>query len=596
MSKEVLIGGAGAFIGDSILGPMQLVDVPGMQYLVFDYLAEMTLAGFVRAQAQNPDAGYAEDFVHYTLPQIAKSCAQRGIRIVTNAGGINPAACAAAVTAVLDALGVDLRVAYVTGDSALALMPALRRDAAPDFYHQGLPPQEVASANLYLGAPPIAKALSLDADIVITGRVVDSATTLGILMHEFQWADDDWDRLAMGALAGHLLECGAQVTGGLFTDWERVPNWANIGYPFARCHEDGRFTIEKPAGTGGKITPRTVAEQVLYEVADPTNYVLPDVVCDFSHVQLSQAGQQVVAVANARGKPRPATYKLSAAYRDGYRCVAELSVFGFSAIKKARRTGQALLTRIEKLLADQGLPGFSKALVTVIGAEDYYGPHARVPDLREAVARIAVISDHAETLELFSREVRAPGVSFGPATTSGSALTLNSRAPIEPVYKLYTALVEKSRMPAPVVAMADKTWAVEINTQGAEPIAYVVDQDETAVADDIDVSPTQMLPLVQVAHARSGDKGNTSNIAIFARDVQDYEHLKNVLTPARLRQHLRHLVSGRINRYLAPGMHAINFVIEDALDGGGPSSLRPDPMGKGLAQMVLAMEIPMPPA
>lgn len=593
-NNSVVIGGASAFVGDSILGPTQLMLVPGMQYLVFDYLAEMTLSGFAIARQQNPALGFSTEFVDYVLPRIARQCADHGIRLVANAGGLNPAGCAAAIESTLVKLGVPLKVAYVSGDDCLPLVPRLRSQATTDFYDGGAMPPQLDSANVYLGAAPIAQALQMGADIVITGRIVDSAATLGILMHEFDWAVDDYDSLAAGSLVGHVLECGAQATGGIFTDWDRVPDWENIGYPYAICAQDGSFVVSKADGTGGLVEPMTIAEQILYEVGDPAHYVLPDVVCDFTQVQVSQDGDHRVRVTGARGSEGPSTYKLSASYQDGYRCTAQVSVFGVNATQKARRTCDALLARTRLLLKQEGHEDFSKHACTVIGAEDGYGPHARTNNCREAIARLAVTHASKDALDIFSRESRAPGVSFAPGTTSGSALTLNGRPVVEPRHRLFTCVIEKSELPAPTVVMGGQSHGAPVKTSGATPRRYV-EVGTAALSTAPQAVGGLQLPLIAIAHGRSGDKGDTSNVAVIARTSASFEHLRRVVTTDSVRNYLGHLVKGSITRYEVPGLHALNFVMDKALDGGGPSSLRTDPMGKGMAQMLLEMPVPAPP-
>ncbi|MDM0086982.1 MULTISPECIES: acyclic terpene utilization AtuA family protein [unclassified Variovorax] len=593
--KTVKIGGACAFIGDSLIGPRQLVDVEGMQYLVFDYLAEMTLSSFAQARKVNPALGYAGDFVEVTLREILPRCLERGIRLVANAGGLNPRGCAAAIEALAKEMGCAPRVAFIEGDDSLALLPALAAEHTPDFYTGEAMPEAIDSANVYLGALPIARALALGADIVVTGRIVDSATTLGVLVHEFGWTAEAYDRLAAGSLAGHILECGAQATGGIFTDWASVPDWENIGYPYVECDAEGGFVVCKPAGTGGCVTPATVSEQILYEVGDPARYVLPDVVCDFTQVTAVAAGPDRVRVTGARGMAPPPTYKLAATYQQGWRCTAQVSVFGAEAVAKARRTGDALLGRVRRLLHEKGLGDFERSAVTVLGAEDSYGPHAAPSVLREAIARVAVTHARKEALEIFSREARAPGVSFAPGTTSGSALTLNGRAAVEPRYRLYSCLVAKERLPAPRVVLGDRQESVPIPCGGgpvppsaASPSAGPGSTQLMATA-----AAMRQVPLIALAYGRSGDKGDTSNIAVIARRPEDLDLLRRVLTPERVRAYLAHLVHGEVTRYEVPGLGAFNFFMTEALDGGGPSSLRPDPMGKGMAQLLLGMPIPI---
>lgn len=588
MERIVRIGGACAFIGDSVLGPRQLVEVPGMNYLVFDYLAEMTLSSFVQARKLQPESGYASDFVQVALAEVLPRCLARGIRLVANAGGLNPRGCAEAIATLAESLGCQPRIAFVEGDDCMGLLDALRAEDVRDFYSAAPMPPRIDSANAYLGAAPIAQALALGADIVITGRIVDSATTLGILMHEFGWQADALDLLAAGSLAGHILECGAQATGGIFTDWADVADWDNIGYPYIDCHADGTLDVRKPAGTGGLLNAATVSEQILYEVGDPGCYVLPDVVCDLRAVQV-QALDDAVRVTGVRGLPPPPAYKVSATYLDGYRCTVQVSVFGLDAIAKARRTGEALLTRVRRLLAERGLGDFSKTHVSVLGAEDSYGPHAQQPPMREAVARVAVTHPLAEALDILSREARAAGVSFAPGTTSGSALTLNGRAAVEPRYRLFSFLLDKQRLPEARVTMGGQTHTVPLPAGHCmAPHSEVPPSGPTAPAP---TGQSRQVPLITLAYGRSGDKGDSSNIAVIARRAQDLPLLRRELTPERVRAHLGHLVHGPVVRYEVPGLHALNFLMQEALDGGGPSSLRPDPMGKGMAQQLLGMEI-----
>lgn len=591
-TRSVRIGGAAAFVGDSILGPRQLVDVEGMRYLVFDYLAEMTLSSFAHARKTHPGAGYASDFVDVTLREILPSCARRGVKIVANAGGLNPAACAAAVERLQAEIGTRLRVAWIEGDDCMALVPQLLREDARDFYTGEAMPPQVDSANAYLGAFPIARALALGADIVITGRIVDSATTLGVLIHEFGWSTTDHNALAGGALAGHLLECGTQATGGIFTDWEQVPDWENIGYPFVDVRHDGSFELGKPEGTGGLVSPATVSEQILYEVGDPARYLLPDVSCDFSQVTVGRSGRDRVRVAGARGMAPPPSYKVSFSHAAGWRCVAQVSVFGIDAVPKARRTAQALLGRARRLLAERGLGDFDKAATSVIGAEDGYGPHAVAYPLREAIARVAVTHERREALELFAREARAPGVSFAPGTTSGSALTLNAQAAVEPRHRLFTCLVDKSRCSVPSVHLSGRREPVPIDVGGPAPRPAAV---PVVVASEV-LPPVDgpALPLIALAHGRSGDKGDTNNIAIIARDPEFVPLLARAVTEDAVAGWLGHLVKGPVRRFAVPGLNAFNFVLDRSLDGGGPSSLRTDPMGKGLAQMLLELPVHVP--
>ncbi|MGE0873096.1 MAG: acyclic terpene utilization AtuA family protein [Burkholderiales bacterium] len=583
----VRIGGASGFWGDSSVAVPQLVEVPGLDYIVFDYLAELTMSILAGARAKKPELGYATDFVDVVARKSLKACRERGIRLIANAGGVNPAACARALQAIADEQGLAVKVAVVDGDDVMPLVPELRRRGATDFYTGAPMPERIISANAYLGALPIARALALGADVVVTGRVVDSAVTLGALIHEFGWTMEDWDRLAAGSLAGHLIECGCQATGGLFTDWDRVPGWANIGYPVIECEADGGFTVTKPAGTGGLVCVPALAEQLLYEIGDPANYVLPDVVCDFTQVTMAEDGAQRVRVHGARGKPPTDSYKVSATWADGYRSTGTLTITGFDAAAKARRSGEAILERTRAIFAREGLEDYRATDLSVLGTAGVYGPHAEEHDLREAVLRLAVSHRQREALEIFSREIAPAGTSWAPGTTG----SLNAGRPaVAPQIRQFACLVAKSAL-QPRVTLGDRIEPVAVHPGSAAPLQPGADAPDDAPplpADAIEV------PLLRIAHGRSGDKGDNANIGLIARNPAYLPLLHAQVTAEKVREYLAHLVNGKVTRHALPGIGAVNLVLEGALGGGGMASLRGDPLGKGMAQVLLAMPVRVP--
>jgi hypothetical protein len=631
----VRIGGASGFWGDSSVGPIQLVTRGQVDFLVFDYLAELTMSILAGQRLKKPELGYATDFVSVAMASVLHEVVARGIRVVSNAGGVNPEGCAAALAALAAEQGVALRIAVVTGDDVMPQLDALREDLASvvDL------PERVLSANAYLGALPIQVALDAGAQVVITGRCVDSAVTLGVLMHAFGWAADDFDRLAAGSLAGHILECGCQATGGLHTDWERVPDWPDIGYPVAECHADGRFVVTKPAGTGGLVTPAVVAEQMLYEIHDPARYLLPDVVCDFTQVRLRQDGPDRVEVVGARGLPPPATCKVSATHAQGFRVSAQLTIVGLQAVAKARRTGDAILSRTRRLLAERGLADYTETLIEVLGGESCYGPHARADTTREAVLRLSATHARREALELLAREIAPAGTSWAPGTTGASG-----RPAVSPSIRQFAFLLPKTLLhprvhidgrvipvPWPVAASADVDMAMVGREGEAHGAAHAVvsmgrgeamarvdrDEQREVVADagnpepgaEADAAGIQLqpppqglsglsdtveVPLIRLAWARSGDKGDTANIGVIARHPSLLPLLRAQLTEAAVAAWLAHLVHGRVTRHDVPGIHAFNFVCEQALGGGGMASLRNDPLGKGMAQILLSMPLRVP--
>lgn len=584
--KHVRIGGASGAWGDSPGALAQLLSAD-VDYLMMDYLAEVTMSLLARARIKDPGAGYAPDCVAYLEPALP-TMAQKGVRVVSNGGGVNPVGCKLALEAIIAKLGLGLRVAIVEGDDVMPLIDKLRAGGLREAVSGRPLPPRLLTANAYLGAIPIKAALDGGADIVITGRCADSALALGILMHEFGWAADDYDPLAAGSLVGHLLECGPQATGGTFSDWDMVPDWHNIGYPIAECRSDGRFVVSKPNGTGGLIVPGVIAEQTLYEIGDPAAYLLPDVTADFSEVRLTQVGPDRVMVEGARGRPPTSQYKVSATYQDGYRAVATVSIVGPNAARKAERTGAALIARARRLFEQRGIQDFSATHVEALGAEASYGPQSRARATREVLLRLVVEHPSREALELFAKELGSVGLSCAPGTTG----IYNGRPKPTPVVRLFTFFLDKSELCAPTITIGDGP-KITINVpSGSDGISYV--PKSTPQDEGIPNEPTIDIPLARLAYARSGDKGDSANIAIIARQPRYLPLLRRELTPERVVRHLGHLVSGPAQRFEAPGLHALNFLLTNALGGGGMASLRIDPQGKAYGQMTLEMTVATP--
>jgi hypothetical protein len=590
--NPVIIGGASGAWGDSPRAIPQLLGSP-VDYLMMDYLAEVSMSLLARARLKSPDAGYPADFVQYLKPNLS-AIAARGIKVVSNAGGVNPQACKAALVAACAELGLSLRIATVAGDDVLPLIDQLRAAGTREAVSGAPLPARLLTANAYLGAIPIKAALAAGADIVITGRCADSALALGILMHEFDWQPDDYDRLAAGSLVGHLLECGAQGVGGLHTDWELVPNWENIGYPLAECEADGSFVLTKPVDTGGLVIPGSVAEQALYEIGDPAAYVLPDLVADFSNVVLTQVGPDRVRVAGARGRPPTTQYKVSATYQEGYRAMATVSIVGPQAAAKAERTGEALIARARLVFRERDLPDFTATHIEALGAEASYGPLSRTRASREVLLRLVVVHDDPKCLDLFARELGSVGISFAPGTTG----IYTGRPKPSPQIRLFTFFIDKTLLPAPVVTLEGGSFTVDIpaGVAAATPARAAAGAGAQATPVPATGGDDVPVPLLRLALARSGDKGDSANIAIIARHPAYVDVIRREVTVERMAEHCRYLVDGPIQRFEAPGLHAFNFLLQNALGGGGMASLRIDPQGKAYGQMALEMMVNVPEA
>ena len=592
-ARTLRIGGASGFWGDSAVGAPQLVASGMIDVLVFDYLAETTMAILAAARARKPEFGYATDFVDVAMKGVLPQVLERGIKVIANAGGIHPQGCAAALQALAASMGLHPRIAVVEGDDVSALMPALRDADVRDMFNHAPLPARVLSANAYLGAFPVARALAAGADIVITGRGVDSAVTLGALIHAFGWTADDFDRLAGGSLAGHIIECGCQATGGLFTDWQRVPDWADIGYPIVECHADGSFEVTKPPGTGGLLDAACVTEQMLYEIGDPGDYKLPDVRCDFREVRIADTPDGRVRVSGAKGRAPTGSYKVSATQLGGYRCAGMMVIVGIDAAAKARRTGEAIVARTRRLLTQAGLPDYSAVQIELFGNEGLYGPHSRSAGAREVMVRVVVDHPDKQALEIFAREIAPAGTSWSPGTT----MPAGGRPSPSPLIKPFAFLLDKSRV-AVQVRVGDEVIAIDTPVILDDAPAAAL-ADPAPWTDPPGVAMVEV-PLVRLVWARSGDKGDISNIGLIARRPEWLPLLWARLTPTVVAGHFAHLLhdggDARVDRYHLPGTYAMNLLIHGALAGGGPASPRFDPLGKGYAQMLLDLPVRVPAA
>lgn len=587
--RVVRIGGASGFWGDTAMSAPQLVRGADIDYLVFDYLAEVTMSILAAQRLKDPAAGYATDFVNITMKALLPELKAKKIRVVANAGGVNPLACRDALARVAQALGIPLKIGVVLGDEISASVPALRDRGVREMFSGEPMPAAFVSVSAYLGGIPIARALDEGCEVVITGRCVDSAVTLGVLMHEFGWRDDDYDRLAQGTLAGHLIECGAQCTGGLFTDWDTVPDWENIGFPVVEARADGTFTITKPPGTGGLVTPATVSEQLVYEIGDPRAYHVPDVCCDFTQVRFEQTGPDRVRVSGARGRVPTTTYKVSATFSDGFRNTAVLVIGGHDAARKARRTGEAILNRTSRMLAELGLPAYTETRLEVLGAENMFGASAQ-PDSREVVLKIAARCPSKASLDLFAREFAPAGTSMAPGTCG----LMGGRPTPSPVIRLFSFLVPKAEVPVEI-DVDGRRLAMSLPAGSDAPLADLPPQEALPRAQWPD-GPRVEVPLIRLAHGRSGDKGNKANIGLIARRPEYVPYLSALMTPQRVAAHFAHNAPSGVERFDLPGFGAMNFLLHDVLGGGGMASLHTDCLAKAYAQVLLAMPVVVPAA
>jgi hypothetical protein len=421
--RTVRIGNGQGFWGDNVDAPVELLHGGPIDYIGMDYLAEVTLSIMMRQKLRDPDLGYATDFISF-VRRILPEAIERNIRILTNAGGLNPRACRRRIFAVARELGISgLRVGVVEGDDVLARLPALIAAGHPLANMDTGEPlaphvDRLMSANAYLGARPVCAALAQGAQIVLCGRITDTALALAPMIHEFGWGEDDWDRLAAGTIAGHILECGAQCTGGNYSRWWEVPDLWNAGYPIVEAQADGTFVVTKHQGTGGMVTLGTVSEQLLYEMSDPHAYITPDCVADFTSIRLREDGPDRVAVSGIRGGPKTPFFKISASYLAGYKASGQMTISGPRAVAKAELAADIVWRRLAR--AGIVFPPECRSVELVGTGVCLPGILPKVAEPPEVVLRLGVRDADAGRVARFGLEL-APLITAGPPGVTGFA-------------------------------------------------------------------------------------------------------------------------------------------------------------------------------
>jgi len=442
-NRIVRVAAGQGFWGDWLDAPRRQVEGGPVDYLMLDYLAEVTMSILQKQKERDPNMGYARDFIG-AMESVLPAVVDRGVRVVANAGGVNPVACARAVLDVAKARGAEgkLRVGVVTGDDLLPHLDALIEKGHPLANMETGEPlatvrDRVLSANAYIGSVPIVEALAREANVVVTGRSTDTALTMAPLRHEFGWGATDWDRLAAGIIAGHIIECGAQCSGGnCLYDWRNIPDLANVGYPIVEANADGTFVVTKHPGTGGRINVPSVTEQLVYEMGDPHSYITPDVVADFTSIHLAPDGENRVRVFGITGRPATDKLKVSIAYREGFKAVGSLVYAWPDALEKAQLADRVLRERLDNM----GLR-FDQVLSEFVGVSATHGPlTVMAGEAPEVQWRIGVRSSDRKAVERFTREI-APLVLNGPPTVTGFA---GGRPKVEEIVAYWPALVDKS--------------------------------------------------------------------------------------------------------------------------------------------------------
>ena len=599
--RSIKIGNASGYWGDNPDALRQQVTGGELDYISMDFLAEVTMSIMQKQKNRDPQRGYATDFITMLKPVLTELVSKK-ICVITNAGGVNPFACADAIAELTSAARVKLKIAIVHGDGIL--------DRVHDLHAQGVSftnmedgrdfaqiADKLAAANVYFGAQPVVEALQNKPDIVICGRVTDTGITLAALMRGFKWSPQDWDKLAAGVIAGHLLECGCQVTGGNFTDWQLVKNFTALGYPIVEMASDGTFVLTKHPDSGGLVSVDTVREQLFYEMGDPHNYITPEVICDFSTLELKQQGKDRVLITNARGRAPTTTHKVSMCYHDGFKASGSIIVSSPQALAKARKFAEIFQQRIAGD-ADE----LEEMLIEYCGQDACHRSLAAKTESDEILLRLSARATTREKLQKFVKLVPALILSGPP----GVAI-IGGAPRLQEIISYWPALLPKEAVPAKVaihgeqgahedsLPLSSSIIAIDPAPASTEP-SFPAPQIATQVH-DTNIPPTtgQFLPLSYLCLARSGDKSDAANIGVLARSAGAYNFLDTYLTAQRVKNYFHDLCHGEVKRYALPRLHGFNFILSQALGGGGTKSLRIDPQGKTLAQALLRQEVCVPP-
>ena len=579
--SKVVIANCSGFFGDRLSAAAEMVRGGPIDVLTGDYLAELTMAILFRLKLRNPEAGYTPTFLKQ-MEQIMGECLDKGIRVVSNAGGLNPRALAGELGKIAEKLGLNPKIAFIEGDD---LMPRLAdlQAAGEGLVHldKGVSLKEAGAvpitANAYLGGWGIAESLERGADIVVTGRVADAALVVGPAAWWFGWQQNDWDRLAGATVAGHIVECGAQATGGNYSFIDEVPSFLKVGYPIAEVHEDGSFVITKHPGTGGLVSVDTVKAQLLYEIQQP-GYLTPDVTARFDTIEISQEDSDRVRVSGVKGEPNPETTKVCLNCLGGYKNSMTIVLTGLDIEKKARIFEEALFDN----LGGRGRYALEDVQLVRSDKED-----PATNDEAFAYLRVSVMDPDQKKVDLFSAKAVELGLANIPGFTATAPPSKATPAIVHwPALISGTCITQK-------VTIGDQEFDVPYTlSQGTKPLVEV----PTRTLPPAPGGPTVRIALGRVYAARSGDKGGNANLGVWAKTPLAYAFLQEFLTVDKLKELLKDMSPYDIDRYEFPNLLAVNFYIRGVLGEGVAASLRSDPQAKTLGEYLRARVVDLPQA
>ena len=589
MNDTIRIGNAGGYWGDDLSALKRQLTGGPLDYITMDFLSEITMSILQKARRANPDHGYAVDFLDQ-LNECLPIIAERKVKVITNAGGINPIELGRKIVELARKKNIQIKVGVVYGDDILPDLDELA-GAGEKFTNMETGEQfaevrsRITSANVYMGAEPVVMALKAGCQIIVTGRVTDTGITLAPMIHEFGWATNDWDKIAAGVVAGHIIECGTQASGGNLSDWKSVKGFDTIGYPIIEMLSSGTFVVTKHIGTGGAVTEKTVKEQLVYEMGDPANYISPEGIARFDSVQLKQAGKNRVKVWGIKGKPEPSLLKVSMSHDDGWKASGEILVCGPDVQKKAAVISRAFWKRL-------GL-AYVATRTEMIGTGSIWPRALQNSDTNEILLRFSVRDQDQHKVAEFGKLLSAIILS-GPA---GMAVTGGRPKPV-PVVAYWPALIARTKIKAKVMTLstenAEESFEIDFSRRATVGTEHEAEPRPKRARRQIHKGKTRKVRLQDVAYARSGDKGNTCNVGVLARSPEIYDWLLRYLSRQRVKSFFKGIVHGKVIRYELDNLHGLNFLLGEALGGGGTRSLMIDPQGKTLAQALLQMQVDVP--
>jgi len=582
------IGNAGGYWGDDLSALKRQLEGGPLDYITMDFLAEITMSILERQRQKNPELGYASDFLNQ-IKECLSLIVKKNVTVISSAGGINPVALGKKIIETANEQGIKIKVGVVHGDNIIDQIDELMSkgekftniDTGEKFTDVR---NRVTSANVYLGAEPVVKALQQGCQIIVTGRVTDTGITLAPMIHEFGWKWDDWDKIASGVIAGHIIECGTQSSGGNITDWRDVKSFHNIGYPIIEMESSGEFTVTKHPRTGGLVSEKTVKEQLVYEMGNPSDYITPDGIARFDSIQLKKTGKDRVKVFGIKGEPLTDKLKVSMSYNDGWKAQGGILVSGPNAYAKARTLADIYWKRLNTK--------YEETRTDLIGSGSIWPEAIRSAETVELILQFGVRDQDYKKVEGFGKLIPALILS-GP---SGLAVTGGRPRPSQ-VVAYWPALINRTNASAKVLTIDtsgnEKEFAITFKENTHKHLKLKIKQIRPADEKQT-TGKLKSAKLRDLCYARSGDKGDTCNIGVLARSPDIYDWMVKNLTSDKVKKFFKGIAKGKVIRYKLDNLHGLNFLLEKSLGGGGTLSLMVDPQGKTLAQALLEMPIKAP--